>query len=184
MAASAGFLEWTPVNNHEATSSDLNLNRPEHTIATVIVPTSEPPQYRLLIGELAGGRRLLSDDLALIESVAVMAARRIDAVRVVHERCARDLHEQEMHKLATEAELRALRAQINPHFLFNALTTIGYLIQSAPDRALETLMRLTAPLRGVLRHSEGEFLTIGEEIDLIESYLEIERARFEDRCAC
>jgi LytS/YehU family sensor histidine kinase len=83
--------------------------------------------------------------------------------------------------LATEAELRALRAQINPHFLFNALTTIGYLIQTAPDRALETLMRLTQLLRGVLRRSEGEFATLGEEIELIESYLDIERARFEDR---
>jgi sensor histidine kinase YesM len=43
------------------------------------------------------------------------------------------------------------------------------------------LMRLTQLLRGVLRHSDGEFSTLGEEIDLIESYLEIERARFEDR---
>jgi two-component system, LytTR family, sensor kinase len=110
-----------------------------------------------------------------------MVARRIDAVRVIHERCLRDLHEQEMRKLATEAELRALRAQINPHFLFNALTTIGYLIQTAPDRALETLMRLTQLLRGVLRRSEGEFATLGQEIELIESYLDIERARFEDR---
>ncbi len=151
------------------------------TIATVFVPTTEPPQYRLLIGELAGGRRLFSDDLALLESAALTAARRIDAVRVVHERCVRDLHEEEMRKLATEAELRALRAQINPHFLFNALTTVGYLIQTAPDRALETLMRLTTLLRGVLRHSDGEFSTLGEEIELIESYLEIERARFEDR---
>jgi hypothetical protein len=151
------------------------------TIATVLVPAGETPQYRLLIGELAGGRRLLSDDLALLESAAVTAARRIDAVRVVHERCVRDLHEEEMRKLATEAELRALRAQINPHFLFNALTTVGYLIQTAPDRALETLMRLTSLLRSVLRHSDGEFSTLGEEIELIESYLEIERARFEDR---
>jgi LytS/YehU family sensor histidine kinase len=93
----------------------------------------------------------------------------------------RDLHEQEVLKLATEAELRALRAQVNPHFLFNALTTIGYLIQTAPDRAFDTLMRLTALLRGVLRRSEGEFATLGEEIELIESYLNIERARFEDR---
>ena len=85
-----------------------------------------------------------------------------------------------MAKLATEAELRALRAQINPHFLFNALTTIGYLIQTAPPRALETLMRLTALLRGVLR-SEGEFTTLGRELELVESYLDIERARFEHR---
>ncbi len=150
-------------------------------IATVVVPTAEPPQYRLLIRELTGGRRLLSDDLTLLESAAVMAARRIDAMRAIHERCMRDLHEQEMHQLATQAELRALRAQVNPHFLFNALTTIGYLIQTAPDRALETLMRLTALLRGVLRNSGGEFSTLGEEMELIESYLEIERARFEDR---
>jgi LytS/YehU family sensor histidine kinase len=45
-----------------------------------------------------------------------------------------------MRKLAAEAELRALRAQVNPHFLFNALTTIGYLIQTASERALGTLM--------------------------------------------
>jgi LytS/YehU family sensor histidine kinase len=80
----------------------------------------------------------------------------------------------------TEAELRALRAQVNPHFLFNALTTLGYLIQTAPDRALETLLRLTSLLRGVLR-SEGEFATLGRELDIVESYLEIERARFEER---
>lgn len=151
------------------------------TLAIALVPTTEAPQYRLLIGELAGGRRLLSDDLALIEAAAVLAARRIDAVRVLHERCARDLHEQEIKKLATEAELRALRAQINPHFLFNALTTIGYLIQAAPDRALATLLRLTSLLRGVLRQSDSEFATLGEEIELIEAYLDIERARFEDR---
>jgi two-component system, LytTR family, sensor kinase len=148
---------------------------------SVLVPTSEAPQYRLEVGELAGGRRLLSDDQALLESVALLAARRIDAVRVVHERCVRDLHEQEMLKLATEAELRALRAQINPHFLFNALTTIGYLIQTSPERALQTLLRLTALLRAVLRKGEGEFCTLGEELELIEAYLDIERARFEDR---
>ena len=77
----------------------------------------------------------------------MLVARRIDAIRITNERYEREIREQEMGKLATEAELRALRAQINPHFLFNALTTIGYLIQTAPPRALETLMRLTSLLR-------------------------------------
>lgn len=151
------------------------------TIATVLIPTVDAPQYQLEIGELAWGRRLFSADTDFLESVATMAARRIDVLRVAHERCLRDLREKEMHKLATEAELRALRAQINPHFLFNALTTIGYLIQVSPDQALDTLMRLTALLRGVLRHSDGEFISLGEEMGLVEAYLDIERARFEDR---
>jgi len=146
----------------------------------VYVPTSEPPYCTFIIGALAGGRRLLSDDVAMLETVAVMVARRIDALRVTHERCEQSLREQEINKLATEAQLRALRAQVNPHFLFNALTTIGYLVQTAPDRALETLMKLTSLLRGVLR-TDGEFVTLGEELALIAAYLDIERARFEER---
>jgi two-component system LytT family sensor kinase len=148
--------------------------------AIVIIPTAEPPYYKFEIGVLAGGRRLLSDDIGMLEAVAVMVARRIDALRVTHERCEQSLREQEINKLATEAQLRALRAQVNPHFLFNALTTIGYLVQTAPDRALETLMKLTSLLRGVLRTDE-EFVTLEQELQLIASYLDIERARFEER---
>jgi two-component system, LytTR family, sensor kinase len=148
--------------------------------ALVIVPTADPPRFAIDVGGLEGGRRLLSDDVATLEAIAIAVARRIDAIRITRERYEREMREQEVAKLATEAELRALRAQINPHFLFNALTTIGYLIQTAPPRALETLMRLTALLRGVLR-SEGEFTSLGRELDLIEAYLDIERARFEQR---
>src|SRR5262252_9214033 len=166
-------------HNQSRPSRLLKESAPRET--TILAPTAEPPQYYLTIGEMTGGRRLMSDDVAFLEAVAVMVARRIDAARVIHERCARDLREQEATKLATEAELRALRAQVNPHFLFNSLTTVGYLIQTAPERALGTLMRLTSLLRGVLRRSEGEFATLGEEIELIETYLDIERARFEDR---
>jgi hypothetical protein len=142
--------------------------------------TGEAPHYVLLIGQLAGGRRLLSDDLAMLERIAVMVARRIDALRLTDERYERMLQEREMRTLATEAELRALRAQINPHFLFNALTTIGYLIQQTPSRALKTLLDLTTLLRSVLR-SEGEFTTLGRERELVECYLKIERERFEER---
>jgi LytS/YehU family sensor histidine kinase len=141
---------------------------------------SEAPRYAFIISELTGGRRLLSDDRSALEFIAIAAARRIDAIRITRERYQREVREQEIAKLATEAELRALRAQVNPHFLFNTLTTIGYLIQTAPGRALETLMQLTALLRGVLR-SEGEHTTLARELEIIEAYLEIERARFEDR---
>src|SRR5438045_3239977 len=134
----------------------------------------------MIIAPLTGGRRLLSDDVATLEAIVTIAARRIDAIRVTQERHDREIREREMGRLATEAELRALRAQINPHFLFNALTTIGYLIQTAPPRALQTLLRLTALLRAVLR-SEGEFTTLGRELEIIESYLDIEHARFEQR---
>ena len=148
--------------------------------AEVPVFTADEPQYVLVVGRLAGGRRLLSDDLAMLERVAFLAGRRIDALRLTNERYERMLRERDMGALATEAELKALRAQINPHFLFNALTTIGYLIQAAPSRALDTLIRLTTLLRGVLR-SDGEFTTLGRERELIECYLQIERERFEER---
>ncbi len=144
------------------------------------IPTAEAPRPVLTIGRLAGGRRLLSDDLMLLERVAHLASRRIDTVRFRVERYERMLREREIGTLAAQAELRALRAQINPHFLFNTLTTLGYLIQAAPSRALDTLMRLTTLLRSALR-SEGDFTTLGHETELIECYLEIERERFEER---
>jgi hypothetical protein len=148
--------------------------------SAALVATTDLPRYTMRIGDLTGGRRLLSDDLALVESVVTLAARRIDQIRLTHERYEVQLREEEMLKLTAEAELKALRAQVNPHFLFNALTTIGYLIESAPPRALGTLMQLTALLRGVLK-SEGEFTTLGRELELVEHYLKIEHERFEER---
>jgi two-component system, LytTR family, sensor kinase len=156
------------------------LDQQETAPREIAIWTAEPPHFMFLIGQLAGGRRLLSDDFAMLERVAFVLARRIDALRLTGERYERMLQEREMRTLATEAELRALRAQINPHFLFNALTTVGYLIQQAPPRALKTLLDLTTLLRSVLR-SEGEFTTLRRERELLECYLRIERERFEER---
>ena len=148
--------------------------------ADVRIPVTELPRYCIHIHDLTHGRRILSGDVTMLSAVAVIAARRIDGVRLARERYAQQTREREIAQLATEAELRALRAQLNPHFLFNALTTIGYLIQEAPDRAVETLLRLTTLLRAVLK-PEGEFTTLGRELELVDAYLSIERARFEDR---
>jgi len=148
--------------------------------AEISIPTAEPPHFQIILQDFGGGRKLLSDEITMINDIAWQTARRIDALRVTHERCERELREQEFSNLATEAELRSLRAQLNPHFLFNALTTVGYLTQTAPEKALATIFQLSKLLRGVLR-SSGEFQTLGEELNLIESYLEIEKARFEER---
>ncbi len=171
-ALSARIVRWREGDDIAA------VRRPDQ--AVIEIPVAEPPRYAVEIADLIAGRRLLSDDYAFLDAIAAMAGRRINALRITRERYARELREQEIGKLATEAELRALRSQINPHFLFNALTTIGYLIQTSPPKALRTLMRLTTLLRGVLS-SDGELTTLGRELDLIESYLDIERARFEHR---
>jgi len=176
-ALTANSANWTESCESKISVPFVNFTPHE---AEIFIPTAEPPFYKISLKDFAGGRYLLSAEIEMLEAVALLAARQIDAARVTRERYTREIREQEFSKLATEAQLSALRAQINPHFLFNALTTIGYLIQTAPDKAFSTLMRLTQLLRGVLR-STGEYSTLEAELKLIESYLEIEKARFEER---
>jgi len=176
-ALTAREAVWSEVLQNETTLPTVSFTR---NSAEIFVPTAETPFYEIRLRDFAGGRNLLSDEIKMLEAVSLLAARRIDNLRVTNERYRQELQAQEFSKLATEAQLRALRAQINPHFLFNALTTIGYLIQTAPEKAFSTLMKLTQLLRGILR-AKGEFSTLGEEIKLIENYLEIEKTRFEER---
>jgi signal transduction histidine kinase len=172
-ALTARSVAWSEIA--EADDTDLAAG-----VAQINIPTAEMPQYKIVFSDFIGGRQLMSDETAMLADVSLVTARRIDALRVTHERCQQEFREEEFAKLAAEAQLTALRSQINPHFLFNALTTIGYLIQSSPDKAFETLLHLTKLLRGVLS-STGEFSTLGQELKLIENYLDIERARFEEK---
>jgi len=180
-ALSAASVRWHETSSRTDTEGLAIVDVPSRGIsADVAVPTADPPRFAILVRDLRGGRRLLSDDVAMLESIAQLLGRRVDAIRIERERYEQSLREQEILRLASEAELRALRAQINPHFLFNALTTIGHLIDEAPERALTTLLRLTELLRRVLR-SDGPMSTLGAELLLIMAYLDIERARFEER---
>ena len=78
------------------------------------------------------------------------------------------------------ARLAALQAQIRPHFLYNALNTISCLVRTRPDAARSLLGRLADLYRRTLR-SGSDDVTLAEELETLESYLEIERARFGDR---
>jgi two-component system sensor histidine kinase AlgZ len=83
-------------------------------------------------------------------------------------------------RLAQEARLAALRYQINPHFLFNALNSAIAMIDEDPARAQAMLTRLASLLRLTLRDTAAT-TTIDEELDVIERYIEIERVRFEEK---
>src|SRR5262249_46005263 len=74
-----------------------------------------------------------------------------------------------------------LRAQLNPHFLFNTLNTILDLIASEPEKAETMTERLADVFRHVMIGTERDMVTVGEEIDFLRRYLEIERVRFGDR---
>ncbi|MEI9814027.1 MAG: histidine kinase [Acidobacteriota bacterium] len=85
--------------------------------------------------------------------------------------------------LARDAELRALKSQINPHFLFNCLNSISALTTSDPKRAREMCVRLSEFLRNTLGLGERESISWKEELELARTYLEVERVRFGARLA-
>jgi two-component system LytT family sensor kinase len=78
------------------------------------------------------------------------------------------------------AEVRALRAQISPHFVYNALTAIASFVRTDPERARELILEFAEFTRYSFR-AHGEYTTLAEELRSIDRYLTIERARFGDR---
>jgi signal transduction histidine kinase len=79
----------------------------------------------------------------------------------------------------TKAELRALRAQINPHFLFNSLNTIRYFVRTDPETARKLLLNLSEIFQRALR--AGEFVALRDELSYVEAYLALEEARLGER---
>jgi hypothetical protein len=83
--------------------------------------------------------------------------------------------------LQRDAEVRALRAQLNPHFLFNSLTALASLLDRDPGRAREMCLTLADFLRSALAHGGQAEVSLGQELDLLHQYLAIEKIRFGDR---
>ncbi len=84
---------------------------------------------------------------------------------------------EEQEKLLMTARMEALASQINPHFLFNTLTSISSLIRSNPETARTVIVKLSVLLRRLLR-SRDQFVTLREELESIDEYLDIEMIRF------
>ena len=93
----------------------------------------------------------------------------------------REQLEERLRIMATEAELKALKAQINPHFFFNTLNTIAALIRTDPALAEASVERLANMFRYILAGSERGQVAFEEELAFVDDYLQIERARFGER---
>ncbi|MBK9292275.1 MAG: histidine kinase [Bacteroidetes bacterium] len=89
--------------------------------------------------------------------------------------------EAELSRLVREAELNALKSQINPHFLFNSLNSISSLTMTDPDKAQEMVIKLSDFMRYALSHDRHETTLLRNELENAERYLDIEKVRFGKR---
>jgi len=89
--------------------------------------------------------------------------------------------EQETLQLAKDAELFKLRQQLQPHFLFNSLNSISALAGTQPEKARQMIQQLSDFLRGTLKKEEQALISLQEEIEYLQLYLEIEKVRFGHR---
>ncbi len=135
----------------------------------------------LLISPGTDRPALVTRHLNYLQTIAAQCGYRLDALRREEEAVERQSREALLQQQVTEAELRALRAQINPHFLFNCLNTIADLVVRNPAGAETMTLRLAEVFRHVLDHSNRPLTSIRDEIEFLRTYLYIEEARFGDR---
>ncbi len=137
--------------------------------AAVPIPDATGTSRILLLGERQGAQRFLSGDIADLERLAAEVGTRVEGMR-------RD----EQERLLRDAEIAALRAQINPHFLFNALNTLNAIIPQAATDARMTLLNLADIFRYSL-DTKQQFVSLEQEMRIVDAYLQIERLRLDDR---
>jgi two-component system LytT family sensor kinase len=119
----------------------------------------------LLLGPRHGGRRYLSEDFDVLARFRAAVIEHVEQLRSV-----------QMQSLVSQAELKTLQAQINPHFLFNSLNTLYGTIDRSNAEARRLVLNLSDIFRYLL-HSERTFIEIEEELRIVRAYLEIEELR-------
>jgi two-component system, LytTR family, sensor kinase len=159
-----------------------NVERRDGEANSVSIPILPQGGNLHLVVPLTGNRRtLLTAEIDSLREIALHAGRRLDELDRDEERIESIRLESRLSQQLVEAELRALRAQINPHFLFNSLNTIAALISLEPEKAEKFTVRLAKVFRYVLLHADRPLSAIDEEMDFLRTYLEIEQIRFGER---
>jgi hypothetical protein len=136
---------------------------------------------RVVVLRDAGHRRLLSEDLTMLRSLGSVFGFMLENIRLQRKRVEQEQLAQELRLQSSKSELKALRAQINPHFLFNALNAIASLIHTDPGRADEAVEQLAEVFRYTLRRSDSEWAPLDQELTFARAYLDVEQARFGQR---
>lgn len=126
-------------------------------------------------------KRLLGTTLLLNLPVYWLIITAAHVERLVRTAREKDRRQLRLEAQLADARLEALRTQLQPHFLFNALNTISVLMHENVDSANRVLLQLSALLRRSLDSTETHEVTLGEEIGFLENYLEIEKTRFGGR---
>jgi two-component sensor histidine kinase len=108
----------------------------------------------------------------------VGAAYTVDYYRRLRDR---EVHSARLDESLAAARLEALKMQIQPHFLFNTLHTVSELVHEDPDAAERMIVRLADLLRLTVDNAQRHEVTLAQEVEFLEAYLEIQRTRFHDR---
>jgi signal transduction histidine kinase len=133
------------------------------------------------LGPRVGDRAYMSRQLRLARSAALQVAAQLEWLRGRDSEHRRLVEQHELREVTARAEVRALQAQINPHFLFNALNALANLIQESPDRAERVTEQLAEVFCYALESTRRERVSLDEEVRFLQAYLDIEQARFGER---
>ncbi|MET0535316.1 MAG: histidine kinase [Steroidobacter sp.] len=145
----------------------------------ILVGNQRP--YLLRVSARSKEHVVMTVDVEFLRDAATIVGRRLETLAHESDRVERARHEAQLVHQVVSAELRALRSQLSPHFLFNALNTIAALIPEEPEKAELMVVRLAKVFRHLLTHSEKSFSSLQEEIDFLRTYLDIEKVRFGER---
>jgi len=128
---------------------------------------------------LAAGEGLPEHAQRAVENLLLQAGIRLENLALQEHRAAAERQAVELREAATRAELRALQAQVQPHFLFNALNALAYLIETDPPAAQRFSERLADMLRYTVEAGNRPVALLSEEIGFVEDYLGVARERYE-----
>ena len=119
--------------------------------------------------------------LQVLETIAALCADRLQKIQIEGRIRDKELHLALLKESLAASQLTALRAQMNPHFIFNALNSVQqYILEGDVDQANRYLTKFSRLQREVLQHCDRPFISLEKEIEMLELYLQFEKLRFSE----